>query len=36
MGIHPFWIYVPRLVMAIITVRLLRLWQRYARRSLSA
>ena len=32
MGIHPFWIYVPRLVMAIITVRLLRLWQRYARR----
>jgi spore maturation protein SpmB len=36
MGIHPFWIYVPRLVMAIITVRLLRLWQRYARRSMSA
>lgn len=32
MGIHPFWIYVPRLVMAIVTVRLLRLWQRYARR----
>lgn len=32
MGIHPFWIYVPRLVMAIITVRLLRLWQRHARR----
>jgi len=32
MGIHPFWIYVPRLVMAILTVRLLRLWQRYARR----
>ncbi|MEW6334146.1 MAG: iron transporter [Thermodesulfobacteriota bacterium] len=32
MGIHPFWIYVPRLVMAIITVRLMRLWQRYARR----
>jgi spore maturation protein SpmB len=32
MGIHPFWIYVPRLVMAIVTVRLLRLWQRYTRR----
>jgi hypothetical protein len=32
MGIHPFWIYVPRLVMAIVTVRLLRLWQRYNRR----
>ncbi len=36
MGIHPFWIYVPRLVMAIIVVRLLRLWQRYARRRLAA
>jgi hypothetical protein len=32
MGIHPFWIYVPRLVMAIVTVRLIRLWQRYTRR----
>jgi hypothetical protein len=32
MGINPFWIYLPRLVMAIVTVRLLRLWQRYARR----
>jgi len=32
MGIHPFWLYVPRLVMAIVTVRLLCLWQRYARR----
>jgi hypothetical protein len=32
MGIHLFWLYVPRLVMAIVTVRLLRLWQRYARR----
>jgi hypothetical protein len=32
MGIHPFWLYVPRLVMAVVTVRLLRLWQRYARR----
>ena len=36
MGIHPFWIYVPRLVMAIIVVRLLRLWHRYARRRLPA
>jgi hypothetical protein len=32
LGIHPFWIYVPRLIMAIVTVRMLRLWQRYARR----
>ena len=33
LGIHPFWLYVPRLVMAIVTVRLLRLWTRYARRT---
>jgi Fe2+ transport system protein B len=33
MGIHPFWIYVPRLIMAIFIVRLVSLWQRYARRS---
>lgn len=32
MGVHPLWIYLPRLIMAIVTVRLLRLWQRYARR----
>jgi len=32
MGVHPFWIYVPRLVMAIIVVRLLRLWHSYGRR----
>jgi Fe2+ transport system protein B len=32
MGIHPFWIYVPRLVMAIFIVRLVSLWQLYARR----
>ena len=32
MGIHPFWIYVPRILMAIVTVRLLRLWYRYVRR----
>jgi len=31
LGIHPFWLYVPRLAMAILTVRLTRLWQRYAR-----
>jgi spore maturation protein SpmB len=28
LGIHPFWLYIPRLVMAILTVRLLRLWTR--------
>jgi hypothetical protein len=33
LGVHPFWLYVPRLVMAIVTVRLLRLWTCYARRS---
>jgi hypothetical protein len=32
LGIHPFWLYIPRLVMAIIIVRLVRLYQRYARR----
>jgi len=32
LGINPFWLYVPRLVMAIIIVRLVRLCQRYARR----
>jgi Fe2+ transport system protein B len=32
LGIHPFWLYVPRLAMAIVIVRLVRLWQRYARR----
>jgi hypothetical protein len=32
MGVHPLWIYLPRLVMAIVTVRLLRLWQHYNRR----
>jgi hypothetical protein len=36
MGIHPFWIYVPRLVMAIIVVRSIRLWQRHGRRRLPA
>jgi len=33
MGIHPFWLYVPRLVMAIVIVRMVRLWQRYGRRT---
>jgi len=28
LGIHPFWLYVPRLVMAIVIVRLVRLYQR--------
>ena len=32
LGIHPFWLYIPRLVTAIVTVRLVRLYQRYARR----
>lgn len=36
LGIHPFWLYVPRLVMAIIIVRLVRLYQRYARRRQTA
>jgi len=35
MGVHPFWLYVPRLVMAIAVVRLIRLWQGYDRRSRS-
>ncbi len=30
LGIHPFWLYVPRLIMAIFIVRLVRPWQRYA------
>jgi len=33
LGIHPFWLYVPRLVMAIVIVRLVRLYQRFTRRS---
>ena len=32
LGIHPFWLYVPRLVMAIVIVRLVRFYQRYVRR----
>lgn len=34
LGIHPFWLYVPRLLMAILIVRLVRLYQRYGRRPL--
>jgi Fe2+ transport system protein B len=34
LGIHPFWLYVPRLLMAIVIVRLVRLYQRYGRRTL--
>ena len=33
LGIHPFWLYVPRLLMAILIVRLVRLYQRYGRRA---
>lgn len=29
MGLSPFWLYVPRLLMAIVSVRLIRLWQRF-------
>ncbi|MCX5837901.1 MAG: nucleoside recognition domain-containing protein [Deltaproteobacteria bacterium] len=32
LGIHPVWLYAPRLVMAVIIVRLVRLYQRCARR----
>ena len=32
LGISPFWVYIPRLLMAIVTVRLIRLWYRYGRR----
>ncbi len=28
MGLSPFWLYIPRLIMAMISVRLIRLWQR--------
>lgn len=33
LGIHPFWLYVPRLLMAIFIVRMVGLWQRYVHRS---
>lgn len=31
LGVHPFWLYVPRLLMAVLIVRLVRLWQRFRR-----
>jgi hypothetical protein len=30
LGVHPLWVYLPRLVVAIVTVRLVRLWQRFS------
>ena len=36
LGVSPFWLYVPRLLMAIATVRLVRLYQRFAHRRLSS
>jgi hypothetical protein len=36
MGVHAFWLYVPRILMAIVTVRLLRLWYRRTRQPLPA
>jgi Fe2+ transport system protein B len=36
LGIHPFWLYVPRFLMAVVIVRLVRLWQSYAGRSRKA
>jgi len=29
LGLNPFWLYIPRLLMAIMSVRLIRLWQRF-------
>jgi spore maturation protein SpmB len=31
LGLSAFWLYVPRLIMAIVTVRLLRLWFRFSK-----
>ncbi|MBA4397279.1 MAG: iron transporter [Syntrophus sp. (in: bacteria)] len=36
LGLSAFWLYIPRLIMAIVTVRLLRLWFRLRRRFSSA
>jgi hypothetical protein len=33
MGLNPFWLWVPRLVMAILFVHLLRLWQEFVKRT---
>jgi hypothetical protein len=32
MGLNPFWLWIPRLIMAILFVHLLRLWQNFSRR----
>jgi hypothetical protein len=32
MGLNPLWLWVPRLIMAILFVHLLRLWQKFAKR----
>jgi hypothetical protein len=32
LGLQPFWMWIPRLVAAIVTVRLFSLWQRYAKK----
>jgi hypothetical protein len=31
-GLSAFWLYIPRLVMAIVSVRIVRLWYRFSRR----
>lgn len=36
LGLNAFWLYVPRLIMAIITVRLMRLWFKFSKRSAPA
>jgi hypothetical protein len=33
MGLNPFWLWVPRLIMAILFVHLLRLWQGFVKRT---
>jgi spore maturation protein SpmB len=33
LGLGAFWLYIPRLIMAIVTVRLMRLWFRFARKA---
>jgi hypothetical protein len=35
LGISPFWLWVPRLIVAIIAVRLLTLWQCFKKKSRS-
>lgn len=36
LGLSAFWLYIPRLIMAIVTVRLMRLWFRFKRQFLAA